>query len=215
MRIEYVFDTVCPWCYVGKRRLERALRQRPDSRVTLLWRPFLLNPDLPTEGVDRRVYLDRKFGGPARAQRIHAAVATAGLAEGITFAFDRIGRTPNTLNAHRVIRYATTIGRDAEAVEAIYAAYFCEGRDIGDIAVLAEIGAGLGLDHKALYDHLASETDLAAVLADNARAHRLGVNGVPCLILDGQYALAGAQEPDILLRLIDIVREAEAEATFS
>ncbi|MFD2234906.1 DsbA family oxidoreductase [Phaeospirillum tilakii] len=215
MRIEYVFDTVCPWCYVGKRRLERALRQRPDSRVTLLWRPFLLNPDLPTEGVDRRIYLDRKFGGPARAQRIHAAVATAGLAEGITFAFDRIGRTPNTLNAHRVIRYATAIGRDAEAVEAIYAAYFCEGRDIGDIAVLAEIGAGLGLDRKALYDHLASETDLAAVLADNARAHRLGVNGVPCLILDGQYALAGAQEPDILLRLIDIVREAEAEATFS
>ncbi|MEO0034285.1 MAG: hypothetical protein RLZZ501_308 [Pseudomonadota bacterium] len=215
MRIEYVFDTVCPWCYVGKRRLERALRHRPDSRVTLLWRPFLLNPDLPTEGIDRRLYLDRKFGGPARAQRIHAAVATAGLAEGITFAFDRIQRTPNTLNAHRLIRYATTIGRDGEAVEAIYAAYFCAGRDIGDIAVLAEIGAGLGLDRQALYDHLASEVDLAAVLADNARAHRLGVNGVPCLILDGQYALAGAQEPDILLRLIDIVREAEAEATFS
>jgi len=215
MRIEYVFDTVCPWCYVGKRRLERALRLRPDSRVTLLWRPFLLNPDLPPEGIDRRLYLDRKFGGPARAQRIHAAVITAGQVEGIHFDFDRIERTPNTLNAHRLIRYATSIGREAEAVEAIYAAYFCEGRDVGDIAVLAELGATLGLDRKALYDHLASEADLAAVLADNARAHRLGVNGVPCLILDGQYALAGAQEPDILLRLIDIVREAEAEATFS
>jgi len=215
MRIEYVFDTVCPWCYVGKRRLERALRQRPDSRVTLLWRPFLLNPDLPPEGIDRRLYLDRKFGGPARAQRIHAAVITAGQAEGISFAFDQIERTPNTLNAHRLIRYASAVGREAEAVEAIYSAYFCEGRDIGDTATLAAIGAEFGLDHALLSDYLTSEADLAAVLADNARAHRLGVNGVPCLILDGQYALAGAQEPDILLRLIDIVREAEAEATFS
>jgi len=215
MRIEYVFDTVCPWCYVGKRRLQRALAERTDSRATILWRPFLLNPDLPPEGVDRRAHLDRKFGGPARAQRVHAAVAAAGEAEGISFAFDRIGRTPNTLDSHRLIRYAGGIGREAEAVEAVYIAYFCQGLDIGDIGVLAEIGSRIGLDRKSTFDYLASEADKAAVLADNARAHRLGVNGVPCLILDGQYALAGAQEPDILLRLIDIVREAEAEAAFS
>lgn len=215
MRIEYVFDTVCPWCYVGKRRLERALAERADSRVTIQWRPFLLNPDLPPDGVDRRSYLDRKFGGPARAQRVHAAVATAGEVEGIVFAFDRIGRTPNTLDSHRLIRYAGSIGREAEAVEAIYAAYFSQGLDIGDIGILAEIGARVGLNRKMLFEYLASEADKATVLSDNARAHRLGVNGVPCLILEGQYALAGAQEPDILLRLIDIVREAEAEAAFS
>jgi predicted DsbA family dithiol-disulfide isomerase len=131
------------------------------------------------------------------------------------FDFDRIERTPNTLNAHRLIRQACAIGREGDAVEAVFSAYFCDGRDIGDIATLAEIGAGIGLNRSLLFDHLASEDDMATVLADNARAHRLGVNGVPCLILDGQYALAGAQEPDILLRLIDIVREAEAEAAFS
>ncbi|CCG40650.1 DsbA family oxidoreductase [Magnetospirillum molischianum] len=215
MRIEYVFDTVCPWCYVGKRRLERALAKRVDSRVTIQWRPFLLNPDLPPDGIDRRSYLDRKFGGPARAQRVHTAVIAAGEVEGIAFAFDRIERTPNTIDSHRLIRYAGSIGREAEAVEEVYIAYFSQGLDIGDIGVLAEIGTRIGLHRKAVFEYLASEADTATVLADNARAHRLGVNGVPCLILEGQYALAGAQEPEILLRLIDIAREAEAEAAFS
>lgn len=215
MQIEYVFDTVCPWCYVGKRRFERALAQRPDTRVTVLWRPFLLNPDLPPDGIDRQTYLDRKFGGVTRVQRVHSAVAAAGLAEGIEFNFDRITRTPNTLGSHRLIRYAVTAGRESDVVEALYRAYFIQGLDIGDRAVLSEIGAGVGLDRAAVMDYLLSDMDATAVLNDNARAHRLGVNGVPCLILDGNYALAGAQEPDILLRLIDIVRESEAEAAFS
>lgn len=215
MQIEYVFDTVCPWCYVGKRRLEHALAQRPDTRVTVLWRPFLLNPDIPPEGIERQTYLDRKFGGATRVQRVHSAVAAAGLAEGITFNFDRITRTPNTLGSHRLIRYAIASGREGDVVEALYKAYFIQGLDIGDKAVLAQIGAEFGLDHDAVMDYLLSDTDATAVLNDNARAHRLGVNGVPCLILDGNYALAGAQEPDILLRLIDIVRESEAEAAFS
>jgi len=215
MRIEYVFDTVCPWCYVGKRRFERALALRQGSRATVCWRPFLLNPDLPPEGIDRKVYLDRKFGGPTRVQRVHAAVAAAGKVEGIEFDFDAIQRTPNTLNSHRLIRFASGLGREAEVVEALYHAYFCEGRDIGDLDELVAIGAAHGLDGSALGDFLASEDDVAAVLGDNARAHRLGVNGVPCLIIDGTYALAGAQEPDILLRLIDIVREGEPEAAFS
>jgi predicted DsbA family dithiol-disulfide isomerase len=215
VRIDYVFDTVCPWCYVGKRRFERALAQRPGARVSVHWRPFLLNPDLPPEGIDRRTYLDRKFGGPARVQRVHASVEAAGRGEGIIFDFDRITRTPNSLNSHRMIRQAIASGRESEAVEAVFRAYFCDGLDIGDIDVLTALGAGLGLDRLALRDHLESETEVATVLGDNARAHRLGVNGVPCLIIDNQYALAGAQEPDILLRLIDIAREAEAEAVFS
>lgn len=215
MRIEYVFDSVCPWCYVGKRRLERALAQRPETRARILWRPFLLNPDLPPEGIDRRAYLDRKFGGAARVQRVHAAVAAAGRGEGIEFDFDAITRMPNSLNSHRLIRYAGSVGREGEMVEALYRAYFTLGLDIGDVEVLADLGATFGLDRAPLLAYLTSDAEVAGVLNDNARAHRLGVNGVPCLILEGSYALAGAQEPDILLRLIDIVRESQPEAAFS
>jgi predicted DsbA family dithiol-disulfide isomerase len=215
VKIEFIFDTVCPWCYVGKRRFERALAKRPGTRADIRWRPFLLNPDIPLEGIDRRTYLDRKFGGPARVQRVHSAVAAAGEVEGITFDFDSITRAPNTLNSHRMIRFAAGMGREAETVEALYRGYFCEGRDIGQISQLVDIGAALGLPEKALESYLLSDADIAAVMNDNARAHRLGVNGVPCLVLEDLYAVAGAQEPDVLLRLIDIAREAEAEAALS
>ncbi|MBF0323686.1 DsbA family oxidoreductase [Magnetospirillum moscoviense] len=215
MRVDFIFDTVCPWCYVGKRRFQRALAQRSGARVQIVWRPFLLNPDIPAEGIDRKTYLDRKFGGPARVQRIHTAVASAGESEGIQFAFDRITRAPNTLNSHRMIRFATGSGREAETVEAIYHAYFCEGIDIGEISELVAIGEKVGLVAAELETFLRSDTDISSVLNENARAHRQGVNGVPCMILDGLYALAGAQEPDILLRLIDIARESEAEAALS
>lgn len=215
MRIEYVFDTVCPWCYVGKRRFERALAMRPDVRADIHWRPFLLNPDIPSDGIDRQTYLDRKFGGVARVQRVHAAVSAAGQVEGIDFQFDRITKTPNTLNSHRLIRHAMTNGREGDVVERLYRAYFVEGRDIGQIQVLAQLAGEAGLNSSEALAYLESEVDSAVVLNDNARAHRLGVNGVPCLIIDGVYALAGAQEPEILLRLIDIVRETETEAAFS
>lgn len=215
MRIEFIFDTVCPWCYVGKRRFERALAMRPGTRATIVWRPFLLNPDIPAEGIDRRAYLDRKFGGPARVQRVHGAVAAAGEVEGIAFDFDRILRAPNTLNSHRMIRFAGGLGREAETVEALYRGYFCEGRDIGSVPELVDLGRELGLPAEALDAYLRSDSDVAAIFNENARSHRLGVNGVPCLMLDGTYAVAGAQEPDVLLRLIDIARESEAEAALS
>jgi predicted DsbA family dithiol-disulfide isomerase len=215
VRIDYVFDTVCPWCYIGKRRFERALACRPHTRVAVRWRPFLLNPDLPLGGMDRTAYLDRKFGSHARVQRMHAAVAAAGLAEGIQFAFDRILRTPNTLHSHRLIRFAAQMGREADIVEAIYRAYFCQGRDIGSVGELVAVAAAAGLPRVAVADYLDSDTDVGALMNDNAGAHRLGVNGVPCVIIDNQYALAGAQEPEILLRLIDIAREGEAEMALS
>lgn len=211
MRVDFIFDTICPWCYVGKRRLERALAQRPDARVAVNWRPFLLNPDLPLDGIDRADYLDRKFGGAARIQRIHGAVAQVGKEEGIEFAFDRITRTPNTLHSHRLIRFAAQHGRDAEVVEALYQAYFCSGRDIGLIGELVAIATELGLNGAEIEAYLMSDADIVTVMNENARAHRLGVNGVPCLVLDEKYAMAGAQEADILLRLIDIAREGQAE----
>jgi len=215
LRVEFIFDTVCPWCYVGKRRFERALADLRHVRVTVQWRPFLLNPDLPLDGIDRGAYLDRKFGGAARVQRMHGAVTAAGRGEGIDFAFDRIRRTPNTLHSHRLIRFAAQVGREAETVEAVYDAYFCQGLDIGDASVLIDIGRRMGLDEAELAAYLASDADIAQMMNDNARAHRLGVNGVPCLIVDGAYAMAGAHEPDILLRLIDIARETELEPALS
>jgi len=215
VRIDYIFDTVCPWCYIGKRRFERALACRPNARVTVRWRPFLLNPDLPLGGMDRGSYLDRKFGGQARVQRMHASAAAAGLAEGIEFAFERILQTPNTLHSHRLIRFAGQLGREPEMVEAIYRAFFCQGRDIGSIDELIALGVEVGLPRAAIAEYLHSDADVTALLNDNAGSHRLGVNGVPCVIIEGLYALAGAQEPEILLRLIDVARESEAEVALS
>ena len=215
VKIEFVFDTACPWCYVGKRRFERAMALRPHARFTVQWRPFLLNPDMPLDGMDRDLYLDRKFGGVQRAQRMYGAVTSAGDLEGIDFLFDRILRTPNTLHSHRLIRFATLFGRASEAVEAVLASYFTQGLDIGELTVLVAIGRQLGLPAAELVAYLTSDADIAQMMNDNARAHRLGVNGVPCVIVDGAYALAGAHEPDVLLRLIDIASEAEAEPALS
>jgi predicted DsbA family dithiol-disulfide isomerase len=215
VKIDFVFDTICPWCYVGKRRLERALAQRPGLLPNLHWRPFILNPDLPLGGVDHHTYLSRKFGSMARAQRMHGTVIKAGKGEGIDFDFDRILRVPNTLHSHRLIRFAGRSGYDWAAVEAVYHAYFLDGRDIGDMAELAKIAGEIGLSAEDTADYLHSDADITATLNDNAHTHRLGVTGIPCLIIDGRYALAGAQDADILGRLMDIAREDDVEAAAS
>lgn len=215
VRIEIIFDTICPWCYVGKRRLERALSLRPHIQVETVWRPFLLNPDMPEDGVPRQVYLERKFGSRPRVERMLAAVTAAGAAEGVRFAFDRIAWTPNTVRSHRLVALAAQSGGQWRMVEAIFAAYFLEGRDIGAVPVLTDLGLRSGLDEDALAAVL--EPGLAAngVHGENTRAHRLGVNGVPCYIFDGAYALAGAQEPDVLVRLLDLAHEGQMERTLA
>ena len=144
--IEIVSDVICPWCYIGKKRLERALAERPEIPVSTSWRAFQLNPDMPPEGMERSAYLAAKFGGQGHAQRIYGAITAAGAAEGIPFAFDRIRRTPNTVDAHRLIRFASRSGRGGETVEALFRAYFTEGRDIGDRAVLADVAQETGFE---------------------------------------------------------------------
>lgn len=215
VKLEYLYDTVCPWCYIGKRRLERALARRPDVRADIRWRPFLLNPDLPAEGMERRAYLERKFGGEARVLRMQRAVALAAAGEDITFTFDAISRTPNTIHSHRLVRYAARCGLGGEALEAVYHAYFHEGRDIGMLSELVALGAAIGLPARDLAHYLEGDTDVAGLRGENARAHALGVSGVPCLILDGTFAMAGAQDPDTLLRLIDLARESRDEMALS
>lgn len=211
MRIDVIFDTVCPWCYIGKHRFERALRLRPDVRAEVRWRPFLLNPEMPPAGLDRQVYLERKFGSTYRIQRIHGAAQQAGEADGIHFDFDAIKRTPSSINSHRLIHYAADSTRQASLVESIFRAYFVHGEDIGDVRILRKLAEFSGLSGQEVEDYLRSDAGISAIEMENARFHRLGVSGVPCYILDDRYAVAGAQEPDMLARLLDIAQGAELE----
>jgi predicted DsbA family dithiol-disulfide isomerase len=203
MQIDIVADVTCPWCFIGKRRLERALTMRPDIAATRSWRAFRLNPDLPRDGVPRELFLAAKFGGSRAANRFRAIVA-AGRAEGIDIAFDRIRRTPNTLLAHRLIRLAAAEGRSDAIVEALFHAYFTSGIDIGDIGTLALIAAQNGIDRRRAAAYLDSDAGTAEVLAEEQRARRLGIRAVPCFIIERGYTISGAQEPEMLLPLFDL-----------
>jgi predicted DsbA family dithiol-disulfide isomerase len=204
LRIEIVHDLVCPWCYLGVRRMLRTLRRRPDIAFDLIWRPFLLNPDMPRMGMSRPDYVVRKFGGEDRARRLYATISEVGRAEGIPFRFERIRRTPSSVDAHRLVRYAAGYGRADSIVEALFAAHFTDGYDIGDHGVLSAVAAACGMDPQDVRRFLASEQEAEAVHAENLRAHRLGINGVPCFVVDGMHAIAGAQEPEVIERLLDI-----------
>ena len=213
MRIQIIFDPGCPWCYIGKRQLERALAMRPSILPQLEWWPFLLNPDLPPEGIDRTTYLIRKFGSEARVGRIHVAIADVGKSVGIEFAFDRIRRTPNTVNAHRLVRLARVHQKADRMIEALFYNHFVRARDIGDINVLIQIGSELDLDLRLLRLYLRTETDLASIYSENARAHRLGINGVPAFVFNDSLVTCGAQEPNVLARIMDVARVSEPLAT--
>lgn len=202
--IEVVYDLVCPWCYLGVRRLFRTMRRRPDLLFELCWRPFLLNPDMPRAGMARSDYVIRKFGGEDRARRLYASITEIGGNEGVEFRFERIRRTPSSVDAHRLVRWSAPFGRSSEMAEALFAAHFADGHDIGDIAVLRAIAASTGLDAAAAVAFLRSDEDVDGVHADNLRAHRLGINGVPCFVVAGRHAVAGAQEPEVIERLLDV-----------
>ncbi len=204
LQIEVVFDLVCPWCYLGTRRLRRALRARPDIVADLHWRPFLLNPDIPAGGLPRHEFLTRKFGGEERARRLHATIAELGLAEGVPFRFERIRRMPSSLDAHRLVRFASREGLAEPMVDALFHAHFAEGADLGDDVVLVGLAGRVGLDAVLVRRFLDSGAEADAVHAENLRAHRLGINGVPCFVMGGRHAIAGAQEPEVLERLIDV-----------
>jgi predicted DsbA family dithiol-disulfide isomerase len=195
--IEIVYDFVCPWCYLGVKRLSFLLARRQDLGVELVWRPFLLNPDMPRAGMARADYMIRKFGAEDRARRLYASIAELGAAEGILFNFPVIRRTPNSVDAHRLIRHAAKFGAADRLVD-------IDGADIGNHGVLAQLAAGEGMDGAATEAFLASIDGTEFVHAENLHAHRLGINGVPCFLIDGEHAIAGAQESEVLERLIDL-----------
>jgi len=204
MQIDIVSDVICPWCFVGKRRLERALALRPELAARLSWRAFQLNPEMPSDGISRELYLSAKYGGSRGTGQIFAAVCAAGRGEGIDFAFERIRRIPNTLRAHRLIRLATLESCGGDVVERLFQAYFLAGLDIGDIDGLAAIAAQAGLDEAEIRQYLAGEAGTNEVRAEEHRARRLGIHAVPYFVLDRGYAISGAQEPEMFLPLFDI-----------
>jgi predicted DsbA family dithiol-disulfide isomerase len=210
MDIDIYSDPVCPWCFIGKRRLERALSVRPEVAAVVHWRTFQLNPTMPPDGMARDHYLHVKFGSPNPP--IYDAIRAVGKSEGIEFAFDDIQRTPNTQDAHRMIRFASQLGSEDAFVEALFQAYFFHGQDIGNHEILTFIAVALGLDSDAVAAHLASDTDLSEVREEGLQGRQLGIQGVPCFVVAGRYAVSGAQEPEAFFPLFDMACEVSRES---
>jgi predicted DsbA family dithiol-disulfide isomerase len=206
LTVDVVSDVVCPWCFIGKRRLEAALalvaRDGVVQDAVVGWHPFELNPDLPREGIDRRAYLDAKFGGAQRAAQIYERVRAAGASVGIPFAFERIARQPNTRDAHRLVAWTQERGNAEALVERLFSAYFLEGRNPGDRDVLAAIADEAGADAATARAMLDSGEGEAAVRASERRALEIGVGGVPFFVFNGRVAVSGAQEPQTLASAI-------------
>ena len=210
MRIAIVSDTICPWCYIGKRRFERASVGRP-AELSVEWRPFQLNPDMPAEGVERRRYMVAKFGSEQRVAEIFGTIERAGEAEGIRFTFDNILRTPNTVDSHRLIALAGSRGAQDEVVEALFRRYFEQGEDIGDREVLAAAGADGGLDGDEVRRFLAGTDGIEEVRRESKAASSMGISGVPCFVFEGRYAVSGAQSPDVFERVFELADAAADE----
>ena len=209
LTLDVFADPICPWCYVGKRRLERALALTgARASVTVRWRAFQLNPAMPPGGMERGAYLAGKFGGADRARKVYDVIRREGEAEEIAFAFARIQRTPNTVLAHRLLRYAGRYGLADTVMEGLFRAYFLDGRDIGAAAELAAIGIDAGCDGAGVSAYLAGVEDHDAVMAEDAAARLAGIGGVPHFIIADRYQLPGAQSPEVLARGIELARAA-------
>ena len=215
VQIDIVSDVMCPWCLIGKRRFEKALAMRPDVQVDIRWRPFQLDSTLPDEGMDRQEYLSRKFGGPERADQIYQAVRDAGKQEGIPFAFEKIEYSSNTLNAHRVIRWAATADCQDAVVERLFKMYFIEGRNIGDKEVLREAAVDAGMDEELVTRLLATDADRDLVEKEIELARQIGVTGVPCFIVANKYVVMGAEQPETIAGAIDMALKGETEEAVS
>ncbi|WP_071675193.1 DsbA family oxidoreductase [Nioella nitratireducens] len=213
IKLDILSDPICPWCYIGKSYLDRALAAAGDHPFLIEWHPFQLNPDMPAEGMDRRAYLEAKFGGKEGAVQAYAPVVEHAEQAGLKINFEGIQRTPNTLDAHRLIHWAGIEQRQTPMVSALFKAYFVDGRDIGDPETLATIAGEVGLDAAMTAELLKGTSDTDDIRARDAHARERGVTGVPTFILANQHVLTGAQPPELWAQVIDDVtaklREAE------
>ena len=212
MRIEVWADVVCPWCWIGETRLYRALQERPDVEAEVVWRPFQLQPDLPREGLPWDEVIRTKFGGPERARMMFQHVAAAGAEDGLAFNFDAIPAHPNTRDAHRLVLLAQQAGVGRQMSEALFAANFSDGRDIGKTGVLADVAAQVGMDRDRVARFLGGDELGRDVDASQAEAASLGITGVPFFVIDGKYAFSGAQPLETFVSVLDRVRQMDAAA---
>ncbi|MEQ8745371.1 DsbA family oxidoreductase [Pyruvatibacter sp.] len=205
MFIDVVSDTVCPWCYIGKRRFDMARAERPDLEIDLRWRPYQLDPTIPAEGVDRREYMEAKFG-KNRSKEVGDVIREAASDAGITLAFDKIERSPNTFDSHRLIRWGASAGCQNEIVEILFRRYFEDGEDIGDRKVLVAAAQEAGMDHELVAYLLLHNKDAELVANEANQAREMGISGVPTFLFEGKFAVVGAQETKGYLRAIDKVQ---------
>ena len=212
VRIDVVSDVVCPWCFIGKHRLEKALALTPDIPVEVHWRPYFLNDWIPREGMSREQYLTTKFGSPERYKGIAQRVGAAAAEEGLVYAADKMKRQPNTLDCHRLIRWAEGIGKAAEMKQRLMDLYFTEGADLTNRAVLVQAASDVGLGPEDVRAALDSDQDVAQVEAEALSAKEAGIEGVPCFIFGGKFAVSGAQSPDYLAEAIARAAEAQQAA---
>ena len=210
VKLDIVSDPICPWCFIGKSQLDRALEQRPEHPFIVEWHPFQLNPDMPPEGMERRAYLEAKFGGKDGAYAAYQPIVEHAKKAGVAIEFDRIGRTPNTLDAHRLIHWAGIEGRQTPVVAALFRAYFQDGRDIGDTEVLADIADSAELDAGVILRLLATDEDRAGLLEKEKGFREMGIRSVPTFIVGGQHAVPGAQPTELWLRVIDEIAASDA-----
>ena len=203
MKIEMISDVICPWCFLGKRRLDKALTLVPEIKVEVIYRPFFLDPSIPPEGLSRADYMRGKFGD-RDLKALHKPLEEAGLKDNVPYHFEKITRTPNTLDAHRLIRWAKQAvpNKQAEMKEALLCAYWRDGKDVGDHNVLAEIAASVGMDGRAIKALLADDTDKREVMEEVEHAYRLGVSGVPTFVFNNKYGVSGAQEAESLAQMM-------------
>jgi len=210
VRIDVVSDVVCPWCFIGKHRLEKALTLRPGVAVEVHWRPYFLNDWIPREGISREQYLTTKFGSVERYKGIAQRVGAAAKEEGLVYASDKMKRQPNTLDCHRLIRWADAKGKAGEMKQKLMDLYFTQGADLTDRDTLVKAAADVGLDADTVRAALVSDQDVAAVEQEALSAKEAGIEGVPCFIFGGKFAVSGAQSPEYLAEAIDRMANAEA-----
>lgn len=215
--VDVVSDVVCPWCYVGQKRLEKAIAWQSDVEIDLRWRPYQLDETIPPEGIDRKAYMLAKFGSKEKLQQIHDRIVPIGTAEGIDFQFSQIKKSPNTLDAHRVIRWAASRGEVIQhsVVRALFSAFFEHGEDLSDHEVLSRIAGENGMEEAVVRALLASDADVNEVRAEIDQARRMGVTGVPCFLLEGRYVIVGAQDAEVLADAIRKVAEAKANGNLN
>ena len=203
IRLDIFSDPICPWCYIGKANLDRALEAHAGHPFEIEWHPFQLNPDMAAEGADRRAYLEARFGGKQNAVGVYARVSEAAAAAGVTINFETMNRVPNTLDAHRLIHWAGLEGRQTAMVSTLFRAYFRDGKDIGDKATLATLAGNAGMDAALAARLLATSEDRADITARDAHARQRGVNSVPTFVIANQYVLTGAQPVALWAQVID------------